>query len=64
MHIAGLGLGKVLLEGMGMNIKVATHVGMGTGTGLFPKNRYGDGYSCALPRPYPLSSLITLLMSI
>jgi hypothetical protein len=43
--------------------KVVTHEGTGTGTDIFYKRGYGDGYYSTLPIGYPLPSLIERLFS-
>jgi hypothetical protein len=45
---------------MGKGTKVVAHEGTGTGTGIFYKRGYGDGYYSTLPIGYPLPSLPTL----
>jgi len=46
---------------MGKGTQVVAHEGMGTGTGIFFKCRYGDGHCSTLPIGYPLPSLIVLI---
>jgi hypothetical protein len=42
---------------MGKGTKVVTHEGTGSGTGIFYKRGYGEGYYSTLSIGYPLPSL-------
>ena len=45
--------------GMGKGTKVVAHEGTGSGTSIFYKHGYGDGYYSTLPIEYPLPSLVS-----
>jgi len=46
---------------MGKDTKVVAHEGTGSGTGIFYKRGYGDGYYSTLPIGYLLQSLSAML---